>query len=214
MICTAISSKSIDQCLSLLKGEELAEIRIDLCGFNVGQVINIFQQAGSTKLIATCRPDNLGYEEASKRLRSAIENGANYVDIEYEAPGNYKNELISIARQHQCDVIISYHNYEFTPTRLELEGVVDECFYLGADVAKLATMVKSEADNVNLLSLYNTKRRIVAIGMGEKGRISRVLALRFGAEFSFAAPDNQEGTAPGQLRRSEMKSLLDGLRAI
>ncbi|NJM15252.1 MAG: type I 3-dehydroquinate dehydratase [Bacteroidales bacterium] len=73
-------------------------------------------------------------------------------------------------------------------------------------------MVNSTADLANLFSLYNrTNERLVALGMGEMGKISRVMALVLGAEFTFAAPNNGQPTAPGQLSKQQLMDILENI---
>lgn len=209
MICVAISDKDLRKCIALLTEVEMAEIRLDLTEFDDEAIDAVFAQ--DVPLIATCRPDNYTEKEQYFKLRRAIEAGAAYVDIEIEASDEQRNALIDIAKKHDCKVIISYHNYEKTPGMRELFTIADDCYAKGADVAKLATMVNSKSDNANLMSLYSLDKPIVALGMGEKGKVSRVVAPLMGSEFTFAAQDNSEGTAPGQISYSEMKKLLDSI---
>jgi 3-dehydroquinate dehydratase-1 len=209
MICVSISDKNPDTCVNRLKDEELAEIRLDLTHFSEKEIDKVFST--NTKLIATLRPDKLSDAQRLKLLKKAIDAGAAYLDIEYEAGVKYRKELSSYAKERACELIISYHNYEVTPSRNELERIVNDCYLFGADVAKIATQVINKQDIANLLSLYSTTHRIVSIGMGEKGKLTRVLSLLMGAEFTYAAPDDGTETAPGQLKKTELKRIINQL---
>jgi 3-dehydroquinate dehydratase-1 len=195
MVCVAISDKNLERCLSVLDKVEMAEIRLDLCGFGIEEINKIFSHP--TPSIATCRPEPAGKEDQLNRLMASINAGAKYVDIEIEADSK---------------VIISYHNFTETPGLRELYKIVDQCFDLGADIAKLATQVKSKADNARLLSLYSIEKPIVALGMGETGKITRVMAPLLGAAFTFASMDEGIETAPGQIKYSKMKEILGSLQ--
>lgn len=212
MVCVAISEKNVRKCLELLDHVEMAEIRLDLTEFGLDEIKTVFSHPTTT--IATCRPDKMGKSEQLKRLTASIEAGANYVDIEIEADEDLRNLLISKAHKFNCKVIISYHNYDLTPGLRELAKVVDDCFKLGADIAKLATFSKSKADNARLLSLYNNEKPVVALGMGETGKITRIIAPLLGAEFTFAAMDEGLATAPGQITYTNLKTILDQLNQI
>lgn len=212
MICVAISDKDYRKCIGLLTEVEMAEIRLDLTEFDDEAIDAVFAQ--DVPLVATCRPDNMTEKDQYFKLRRAIEAGAAYVDIEIEAPDDQREAIIEVAKKHECKVIISYHNYDKTPGMRELFAIVDECYEKGADVAKLATMILSKQDSANLLSLYSVEKPIVAVGMGEQGKLSRVVAPLMGAEFTFAAEDGSEGTAPGQIAYSEMKQLLETINKI
>lgn len=209
MICVAISDKDHRKCIATLTKVQMAEIRLDLTEFDNDAIDAVFAQ--EVPLVATCRPDNMSEQDQYFKLRRAIEAGANYVDIEYEAPEAQREALIEIARKHNCKVIISYHNYDETPGLRELYKIVDECYEKGGDIAKIATMVNSSSDSGKILSLYSVGKPMIAIGMGEQGKATRVMAPFLGAEFTFAAQDGEEGTAPGQIPYSDMITLLKTL---
>ena len=135
-------------------------------------------------------------------MKTAVRAGARYVDVEIESSKEFIEDIKKTALENKCDLIISYHNYEETPDLKELVAIVAECFLLGADVAKAACMVIENKDNATILSLFRQGRRIIALGMGEKGKITRIAGPILGAEFTFAAPDQGEGTAPGRRGRS------------
>jgi 3-dehydroquinate dehydratase type I len=209
MICVAISDNSIEKCLSTLNSCELAEIRLDLTGFQAGEIKRIFSHP--TPTIATCRTEKSGITDQLNRLTLSIESGASYVDIEIEASQELREAIIAVARKHNCKVIISYHNFKETPAIEELFTIVQQCYTLGADIAKVATQVNRIADNARLLSLYSMEKPLVVLGMGDKGKISRIMAPFLGAEFTFASMDDGEATAPGQIKYGKMKELIQYL---
>ena len=206
MICASIAEKDIEKCIGSLEKVEMAEIRIDLAEFSNEEIRRVF--ALRKKTIATCRPGKIREEERVEMLKMAIESGATYVDIEYEASPEYKNDLIDFAHKHQCDVIISYHNYDKTPELEELEDIVRSCYAQGADLAKVATHVNVNRDNSKILSLYKAPGRLVAIGMGDLGRISRIVAPFMGAEFTYASLSEGETTAPGQISYEKLNQFI------
>jgi 3-dehydroquinate dehydratase-1 len=206
MICASIAEKDVEKCIQSIDKVEMAEIRIDLAEFNDDEIRKVFSRR--KKLIATCRPGIIRDEERALMLKIAIESGSTYVDIEYEAPRDYKNEMIEYAHSHQCDVIISYHNYEKTPDLEELENIVRLCYQQGADLAKIATHVNVNRDNSKILSLYKAPGRLVAIGMGDLGRISRIVAPFLGAEFTYASLSDAEAIAPGQISYEKLNQFI------
>ncbi len=211
MICVSISENNFEKCLELVKKFELSEIRLDLCSFNEQQIEKIF--SSGSKLIATCRPNvQITEEERLKCFITAIRSGARYVDVEIETDFSFKKAIITEALIHSCDVIISYHNYEHTPTLEQLKIIVTQCFDMGANVAKVACMVNKAEDCANILALYQPNKRIVSIGMGEMGKITRIAALFLGAEFTFASASDEFSTAPGQISYYKLKTILELLK--
>lgn len=207
MICVALSETNLNKCIELVQQFELSEIRIDLCKFNAVQVKEIFSNGG--KLIATCRPNPLTDNERKELLITAIQNGASYVDVEIESDYAFKQAIITEARKNNCTVIISYHNYENTPSAKQLQIIAQQCFDMGADVAKMACLCNVPEDNASILSVYQPNKRIVSIGMGEMGKISRIAAIYMGAEFTFAAVSNQQVTAPGQISYDKLSNIVN-----
>jgi 3-dehydroquinate dehydratase-1 len=206
MICASICEKNIEKCLKSIDKVDMAEIRIELTEFSNEEIRKVFSR--QKKLIATCRPGKIKDVERVEILKIAIESGATYVDIEYEATSDYKNDLIDFAHKHQCDVIISYHNYERTPELEELEAIVRNCYSQGADLAKIATHVNMNRDNSKILALYRAPGRLVAVGMGDLGRISRIVAPFLGAEFTYASLNESATTAPGQISFEKLSQFI------
>src|SRR5512133_2162361 len=212
MICASITEKNVDKCIEAIRRVDMAEIRIDLAGYSNDDIKKIFSIR--KKLIATFRPGKIKDNDRMEILKLAIESGALYVDIEYEAPAEYRNSIIDFAHKHQCDVIISYHNYDRTPELEELEKIVHEIYAMGADLAKVATHVNVNRDNSKILSLYKAPGRLVAIGMGDLGRISRIVAPFLGAEFTYASLSDSTATAPGQINYEKLNQFIIEIQQI
>lgn len=185
---------------------QMVEIRLDLTEYDLETIEKVFSHP--IPKIATCRADKTGLDLQKAKLKKAIESGSNYIDIELEVPDEQREELIAYARKFNCRVIISYHNFENTPGLKELFAIADDCFAKGADIAKIVTTVSTVQENARILALYSINKPVVALGMGEMGKITRIMAPFMGAEFSFAASDEGVGTAPGQITNSQMKHIL------
>lgn len=140
-------------------------------------------------------------------LQLGIAAGASYVDIEYEAPFTYKEDVKNMCKKYarkQCILVISYHNYNTTPQTEELHDIIRQSFQQdGAHIVKIATQCSSEHDAQRLMDLYKYFKNIIAIGMGPIGRITRRQALQLGAPFSFVALSKDTLTAPGQYTITE-----------
>jgi len=210
MICISISEPSLDKILEFIGKAEMAEIRLDLMDLSDLEIEKIFSQP--VKLIATCRQGKFNDEERKKKLIKAIQSGASYVDIEIESNDDFKKEIKKIAKSHKCKLIISFHDFDKTPSTEELNKIVDDCFSEGADIAKIACKANTENDAVRILSLYVHHKNLVALGMGEKGMITRVASLLLGAPFSFASIGTGKETASGQIEFEDMKKIMNKLQ--
>jgi len=158
------------------------------------------------KTIATYREGKSSDKERMELLETAIMSGASYVDVEIEMPAGMKEHLVNLAKRNHCKVIISYHNFELTPPVRELRAIIKRCRESGAGIVKIACQVLNGEDSVNLMSLYSDEKNIISFGMGVDGLITRLAAPLLGAEFTYAAADNNSKTGPGQITTKEMKS--------
>ena len=209
MICVSISDETPADCLAALKNHPFAEVRMDRMRLNATDVRTIF--SCHHNLIATCRPGVFPDDHRKMLLLEAIRAGAAFVDVELDAPARYREEVIGCARSGGCATIISFHDYEKTPGREELASTVSACFTLGADIAKVACMVLNNADNARLLGLLDDARKIVVVGMGAMGRITRIVAPLLGSPFTFACRALGRETADGQIDHEMLGAVLRAL---
>lgn len=212
MICVSIAEPTVMKCLEVLENFDFAEIRLDQISAEAREMKKIFSLP--KKLIATCRPGTMDDEKRNTLLTAAIAEGAALVDIEIEAETEFRKEIIAKARQSGCQVIISYHNYEKTPMRTELKQRVKSCFDAGADITKIACQVHSSSDNARLLGLLEEERPLVVTGMGEKGKVCRLLAPLLGSPFTYASPEAGKETAPGQIDVHTLRDLLQRIENV
>jgi 3-dehydroquinate dehydratase type I len=209
MICVSLKETDPQKCLQILKKIDFAEIRLDKMGLSPIHVRKFFSQ--HPKLIATYRIGTEKNPHGKNLLMSAIEAGAAYVDIEVEAHDEHKTDILQKARSHRCKVIISYHNYERTPSRSELKEIVNQCFEDNPDITKVACQVHSSKDNVRILELLSDTRSLVVIGMGQLGKITRIVAPLLGSLFTYASLDRGEETAEGQINHLLLRKILKSL---
>ncbi|RUM62129.1 MAG: type I 3-dehydroquinate dehydratase [Persephonella sp.] len=133
-----------------------------------------------------------------------------YLDIELSS-NNLLGDIVELGNKNKKNVIISFHDFEKTPSEEVLQGLIDKCFKYGADISKIATKVNTEDDVAKLLSIsYKNKklgRRLITIGMGELGKITRVAGYFFGSIITYTYIG--KSVAPGQI---EINKLFEELR--
>ena len=205
MICVSVTSvKGLNEALQSEAG--LIELRLDLIREHPSKLFPLI--TGPLKSIVTCRPGPYSDSERFRLLKSGMELGADYVDIEIDTAGEDLEALLKIAKETGTNVILSYHDFKRTSDREELESIMIACYEKGGDIAKIATRVNASEDIRNLLSLYDLPGKKVILGMGDKGRITRVLAPYLGAEFTFASVGGSDKAAPGQLSLKQLNELF------
>lgn len=204
MICVSISG--IDQLPALIEsGVTLMELRLDLIREDPDHIYK--QIPDHVQTIATCRPEGYGESERLELLKTCMDLGANFIDIEIESTDDYLRTLTAHAHQCGAKTIISYHNFEATPDQKELVHLLQKCYERGGDVAKIAVQVNTLKDVHQLLGIYRLPGKKVILGMGKLGRITRLMGPYLGAEFTFGAPGTGIETAPGQFSYKQLTDI-------
>ena len=232
MICTSIQNRTLDEIFAILEsGEvEMAEIRLDRCNLAQDEVEELFSSS-DVPLIATCRVseiraslddgntddrklDSRASQKAESLLITAIHAGAAYTDLEIEAPAMMSKRIRRETRECGTVLIRSYHDFSGTDSLEALKALTEKCFALGADIAKIVVTANDDDDTARVLRLYESfdPGRLVAFAMGEKGRSSRIDCLAKGAPHTYAALNEEEAAAPGQMSTASMRANVYGGR--
>jgi len=160
-------------------------------------------------------------EERIIRLAEFVRAGADFVDVSAETPPSLLKMLFEAEHRRKSSgkstkIIFSHHDFKKTPAPAELKKLRDKAFRAGAHLFKLATFARSYEDNLSILQFLADSRRAgkpcIAHCMGEKGRVSRLLAPIFGSYIIFVALDSHNATAPGQLTLDEYKKISSLLK--
>ena len=102
-------------------------------------------------------------------------------------------------RAHGAALIVSYHDFSTTK---DLDGIFERIRPYEPEFIKIVSTAKTLADNVTMMRFLERARdmaNVVGICMGDQGIISRILGLRAGSVFTFAAAHVGEETGPGQI---------------
>ena len=117
--------------------------------------------------------------------------------------------LLELANERGVKTIVSYHNFERTEGMEELKAIVENCFKMGADYVKLATTVIKKEDAIRILQLYAEYSNLIAFGMGEKAKFTRITSLFLGAPFTYVYAGRMSNQlAEGQLSEKEYIELM------
>ncbi len=129
------------------------------------------------------------------------------VDIELRSP--IIEQVSALARQHKRGLIVSHHDFGRTPPLEELRVIVDKAARYGT-VAKVVTLVKTEADLVILRALLAEKRPtpLCVLGMGPLGPQTRVDFPKFGSCLTYGYLDTP--VAIGQVSARELMRQIHG----
>ncbi len=223
MLCVPVTATTTEGFLTDMRSaSELADI--DIVELRLDYINNIrtsdvaaLIKAKTIPVIATCRPEREGGKfkgtEADRiaLLERAAELGAEYVDIEHDVE---HDAIDKFSKKPGTKLIVSYHNFSETPSGSELSDLHKKLSSSGADIVKIVTFARKITDNLRIFKLLGqASKPIIALCMGEPGRISRILAPKYGGFLSFASLGEGMESAPGQLSARELLDVYN-FRAI
>jgi 3-dehydroquinate dehydratase/shikimate dehydrogenase len=213
-LCVAITGTSpqemIDKATEVLKETSFLEFRLDYLpkpALALAPLKHFLSEHGAATAIATCRcKDNGGRFDGSNTaaleiLLKAAAAGFQLVDIELESIDKLPKSTMSQIHEAGAAVIISHHDFHATK---DLDAVYKRIRPYAPDFIKIVPTARSLSDNLTLMRFLErvedeSNSTVVGICMGDPGIISRVLGLRAGSAFTFAAANEGEETAPGQI---------------
>jgi 3-dehydroquinate dehydratase type I len=218
MICIPIIAKNTEGALErITRANALAdviEIRLDAMEtFDLHEMI----QAASKPALVTYRSIGEGGQGTADEkthasyLLSALEEGAELVDVEWRLPEEWRGKIFRARRK--SSILVSTHVPDSTPPKETLEGIFEALSATGADIIKIVTHAESVMDNLRVLDLIPKAQemgvKIIAFCMGRVGRISRIFSHLMGGYMTFASLERGEESAAGQIPVEEMKKILD-----
>ena len=211
-VCVAITGTSpadmLDRASVAIKETPFLEFRLDYLEKPVLALPKIKEfMAAHTAVtaIATCRRTEGGGKfvgsvaQELELLIKAAGSGFHLVDLELESAEALKKNDLPRLRETGVGLIISHHNFKETK---DLDAVFDRIAPFQPDLFKIVPTAKSLVDNVTLMRFLERRSdeaSVIGICMGDAGIISRVLGLRAGSTFTFAAATAGEETGPGQI---------------
>ncbi|MBW9220501.1 type I 3-dehydroquinate dehydratase [Methanothermococcus sp. SCGC AD-155-N22] len=215
MICVPIVEDNIKDALTsaekALEVADIVEFRVDY--FKEIREDDIIEMAKYPSII-TIRTQWEGgkYRGSDDRrielYKVSIENDVEYIDIELKEKRNrelveFKNDVGS-----KTKIIVSYHDFKETPSYNSLLDIVNKELQIG-DVGKFATMVNTKKDILNILRVIQEfEGKVIGIGMGEKGKLTRILGTYFGSILTFASMGGKS-SAPGQIDVKKLKEIYN-----
>lgn len=214
-VCVPIKAKSFQETIRLAKkaknrGIKYLEFWLDsLPGDPILELPKLVSKYGLHPYIALCkgrkeRGNFRGSEE--KRLdilMAAAFSGADFVDIDIQTDTKLlRSAMYRIHNGSNTKIILSYHNFQNTPSLKTLMRICEKGFRLGADIVKIATYARKPSENCILFELVlrmrEQKKKVIVTPMGEKSELGRIGCLILGGFLTYVALDKRSKTAEGQ----------------
>lgn len=192
---------------------DIAEVRLDRVGADCSEWLRgckHIEGVGVPVLLTLRLSSEGGSWKKSDKERMPVFQGAleslSAVDIEISSV--LKEDVCQFAREKEKTVIVSYHNFEKTPSASELQDIVGQVRGIPGTIPKIATMVHSQSDVETLEQLLKQTMDgpICVIGMGPLGTKTRLAFACLGSCLTYGYLDDP--SAPGQLPSSYLTEQL------
>jgi 3-dehydroquinate dehydratase-1 len=217
--CAAVAAKRPD----------LLEWRVDFFE-GIGdarRVIEVARQlkdaAGGLPVLFTRRSareggERIAIDEAQvvRLYRDVCESGlADLVDFEMDNDPGDVQAVREMSRAAGLPLVLSFHDFQATPSADALVRRFERAQALGADAAKVAVMPRSRDDVLALLSATTRASHtlgipLVSMAMGPLGAVTRASGWVFGSAMTFAI--GASSSAPGQMPIDDVRLAIETLR--
>jgi 3-dehydroquinate dehydratase/shikimate dehydrogenase len=218
-VCVAVTGEDpsdlIEKASLLVRDNPFMEFRLDYLarpGLAIPKLKSFLETFPQVTAIATCRRAANGGRfkgtVASQLdiLGKAVAAGCQLVDLEVQTALKVKPKHLEALRVNAA-LILSSHDFKATK---HLDETLQKMTGIPADFYKVVSTATTLADNVEMMKFLERngdRHSLIGICMGEQGIISRVLGVRAGSVFTFAAINPKEATGPGQATAQELRSV-------
>ena len=234
LICTPLVGRTLDELLAELevvlpKQPDVLEWRVDFfekisdTALVIAAAEAIKKAAGGLPLLFTRRSTLEGGEKIALNedqvvaLYNAVCQSKHIDLIDYEMVNDGANivRVREAARANGIKLVLSFHNFSYTPAIETLAAKFLTADQLGADVAKVAVMPRDLDDVLTLLTATHQASKklripLISMSMGPLGAITRMVGGVFGSSLSFAV--GATSSAPGQMPIEDLNTVLAILR--
>ena len=218
-VCVAVTAPDATELAekadALVRDNPFLEFRLDYIskpGLALPKIKHFIETHPGTVVIATCRRAASGGKFRGSIaaqldiLSKASALGCQLVDVELQTALKCKPAQLQKLRARSA-LILSFHDFRGTK---KLDETLEKMRAFPADFYKVVGTAQTLSDNVSMIQFLGheaDKQSLIGLCMGEQGIISRVLGVRAGSVFTFAAVSAGEETAPGQATAQELRSV-------
>ena len=219
-VCVALRGDTVAELLhraqDALAESQFLEFRLDSVDNPARAIAPIAEFLATHKevaAIATCRRQAYGggfsgsLHQELKILADAAQAGCALVDLEIESAEQSSAKELEVLRDLDADLLISFHDFKGS---VDPEAIFTRIQRFSPDFIKVVSTAHTLTDSLKLLRWIkqrSAEAQVVGIAMGESGIPSRILSLRAGSAFTFAASSEGTETAPGQMTARTLKDL-------
>src|SRR6185312_13462928 len=217
-VCVAVTDTDpavlVEKAEALVRDNTFLEFRLDYLprpALALPRIKRFMEYHPHVTAIATCRRTASGGKFKGSLaaqldiLGKAGASGCQLLDIELQSAAKCKPEQVKRLRTRSA-LILSYHDSRATKN---LDLTLEKMVKIPADFYKVVGTATTLYDNVTMMKFlekFGDQHSLIGLCMGEQGIISRLLGVRAGSVFTFAAVSPDEKTAPGQTTAQELRN--------
>ncbi len=230
LICTPLVGRTLNALLAELevvlpKQPDVLEWRVDFFE-SIGDAAAVIaaaraikSKAGGIPLLFTRRSTLEGGEKIALNegqviaMYSAVCESKTIDLIDYEMANDVANiaQVRTAAKANGIKLVLSFHNFSYTPGLETLVAKFLNADQLGADVAKVAVMPRDLSDVLTLLTATREASKklrvpLISMAMGPLGAVTRMVGGVFGSSLTFAV--GASSSAPGQVPIEDLNTVL------
>lgn len=207
----ALLSQSAEERLALC---DLFELRLDLVDLGVGELLRLLPELQKPILLTLRHPAEGGQGPTDAKARMdcilPLLPVVQFLDVEIQ----FARELLPVIRQAQTlgkRVLGSAHDFAATPALEKLRSDIAHAKELRLDMAKFATTLQTVEDLQRLMQLLSESAPLplAVMGMGELGRVSRLVLAKLGSVFNYGYLGAAK--VKGQWPAQQLKELISKL---
>lgn len=207
---------------------DMIEVRADYLGKMDGSVFaaltrELYTLAGDKIVLVTLRngtdggayvADDKFYEDFNAKV--IAEGRMDLIDLEMFRDADMTRRLVDQAHKKGIKVIVSEHEFAWTPSEGEIIRRLMLQDKIGADILKMAVMAHNTEDALTMMSAtakmrhYYTEKPMLTMSMGKYGVLTRLTGEAFGADLTFVSVGGK-ASAPGQIPSKDCLQVLETL---
>jgi 3-dehydroquinate dehydratase type I len=187
------SGADLQKAVRMRRPPDLFELRLDCLAAIADQMERALPKLRRPLIITARDPHEGGANKVPLRQRRDLLvrflNHADYIDVELRSASALR-VLLAIAKTKHVRRIISFHNFNSTPSVAILEAKARQARSHGANIFKVATRTDTPMELGRLLDLVTSSRwnvSLAVMGIGKLGAVSRVLLARAGSVLIYAS---------------------------
>lgn len=197
VVATAHTARGLRQARNLQRGDlGFVEVRLDAPELSRARLAEGLPGIRPRLLLTARHPAEGGAQRlpvaARRSLLVEFLSQADAVDVELRSAASMAS-LLEEAHRRRIQRVISFHDFRRTPRLPRLREVVRRATARGADVVKIATLLRGPGDLAVLLLLQSTaKVPLATMGMGPLGKVSRLVLAAAGSRLNYGYLDKAQ----------------------